>query len=182
MKSKSILQESIGEYLHRNNYSAKFIDDYLIPMTACVWSTSPDKCSLEFPAATLIRFLWNHHLLSTLSARPPWLTIPGGSQRYIDAVMKDFPKDRVHLNTAVDSVRSSFGTVTLGAATGRTETFDHIILATHGDEALNLIYKGATEEEISILNCFKTSKNTAFLHSDLSVRHPPIISPHTNVL
>lgn len=50
-------EETIGEYLDRNGYSDAFRDDYLIPMTAAVWSTSPDKCSLEFPALTLIRFL-----------------------------------------------------------------------------------------------------------------------------
>lgn len=50
-------QESIGEYLDREGYSQAFRDDYLIPMTAAVWSTSPDKCSLEFPAVTLVRFM-----------------------------------------------------------------------------------------------------------------------------
>lgn len=50
-------EETIGEYLEREGYSDAFRDDYLIPMTAAVWSTSPDKCSLEFPAVTLIRFL-----------------------------------------------------------------------------------------------------------------------------
>jgi len=50
-------EETIGQYLEREGYSDAFRDDYLIPMTAAVWSTSPDKCSLEFPAVTLIRFL-----------------------------------------------------------------------------------------------------------------------------
>lgn len=50
-------QETIGEYLEREGYSDAFRDDYLIPMTAAVWSTSPDKCSLEFPAITLVRFM-----------------------------------------------------------------------------------------------------------------------------
>lgn len=50
-------EETIGEYLDREGYSAAFRDEYLIPMTASVWSTSPDKCSLDFPAVTLIRFL-----------------------------------------------------------------------------------------------------------------------------
>jgi predicted NAD/FAD-binding protein len=50
-------QESIGEYLERERYSDAFRDDFLIPMTAAVWSTSPDKCSLEFPAVTLVRFM-----------------------------------------------------------------------------------------------------------------------------
>ena len=63
---------TIGQYLRRHGYSQAFCDDYLIPMTAAVWSTSSDKASLEFPAQTLIRFLWNHHLLSTLATRPDW--------------------------------------------------------------------------------------------------------------
>lgn len=50
-------EESIGEYLEREGYSDAFRDDYLIPMTAAVWSTSPDKCTLDFPAVTLVRFL-----------------------------------------------------------------------------------------------------------------------------
>ena len=50
-------QETIGRYLEREGYSDAFRDDYLIPMTAAVWSTSPDKCSLEFPAVTLVRFM-----------------------------------------------------------------------------------------------------------------------------
>lgn len=49
--------ETIGQYLEREGYSDAFRDDYLIPMTAAVWSTSPDKCSLEFPVLTLVRFL-----------------------------------------------------------------------------------------------------------------------------
>lgn len=51
-------QETIGQYLEREGYSDAFRDDYLIPMTAAVWSTSPDKCSLEFPAITLVRFMY----------------------------------------------------------------------------------------------------------------------------
>jgi len=54
---KADVQETIGEYLDREGYSDAFRDDYLIPMTAAVWSTSPDKCSLEFPAVTLVRFM-----------------------------------------------------------------------------------------------------------------------------
>lgn len=49
--------ETIGQYLEREGYSDAFRDDYLIPMTAAVWSTSPDKCTLEFPAITLVRFM-----------------------------------------------------------------------------------------------------------------------------
>lgn len=56
-KSQLSPEMSIGDYLEREGYSDAFRDDYLIPMTAAVWSTSPDKCSLDFPAVTLVRFM-----------------------------------------------------------------------------------------------------------------------------
>jgi predicted NAD/FAD-binding protein len=46
-------------------------------MTAAVWSTPPDVCALGFPAKTLIRFMYNHHLLQ-ITGKPSWLTIKGG--------------------------------------------------------------------------------------------------------
>lgn len=49
--------ETIGVYLDRHSYSHAFRDDYLIPITASVWSMSPDKCINEFPVLTLIRVL-----------------------------------------------------------------------------------------------------------------------------
>ena len=162
-------QQSIGEYLDENHYSETFRKDYLIPMTASVWSTSPDKASLEFPAITLVRFMWNHHLLNTVAARPTWMTIPGGSKQYIDKVMDDFPRNHVHLSTSVKSVRNTKGGVLVQRNDGIEEVFDHVILATHGDQAAEITAAGANTEEQEILSGFKTSCNTAVLHSDLSL-------------
>lgn len=162
-------QESIGEYLEREGYSQTFKDDYLIPMTAMVWSTTPDKCSLHFPALTLIRFMWNHHLLNTITERAAWLTIPGGTKQYIDAVMKSFPRERVHLNTKVTAVvPETKGKVVL-RANGKDLTFDHVILATHGDTAFDLLKPVATKHEAEVLGGFRTNHNIAVLHSDLSL-------------
>ena len=165
-------QESIGHYLERNGYSDAFRDDYLIPMTACVWSTGADKCALEFPALTLVRFMWNHHLLSTVSERPPWLTVHRGAKNYIDAVMKECKDVHLHLSTSVTSLQRKHGRVriTLDSKTARTEeTFDSVILACHGDQARAILGPSATLEESDILNAFETTPNTAYLHSDLSL-------------
>ncbi|KAI9812391.1 MAG: hypothetical protein M1832_000426 [Thelocarpon impressellum] len=163
-------QETIGEYLDRQGYSDRFRDDYLIPMTAAVWSTSPDKCSLEFPAVTLARFMWNHHLLTAISERPKWLTIQGGAQRYIDAVLDDFPSQNVHLSTPIKFVHDAPDSqVILETSTGKQMFFDHVILATHGDQALEIIWPSATQEEKDILGNFHTSQNVAVLHSDLKL-------------
>lgn len=161
--------ESIGEYLDRCGYSQTFRDDYLIPMTAAVWSTNPDKCSLHFPAITLIRFLWNHHLLNTISQRPDWMTIPGGTKRYIDAVLSDFPRDRIHTNSMVTAATPTKADSVVLTMNGTEHTFDHVILATHGDQALEIMQPAATKEEVDILSGFQTNRNIAVLHSDLSL-------------
>ncbi len=167
---KPARQQSIGEYLDQEGYSEAFRNDYLIPMTASVWSTSPDKASLEFPAITLIRFLWNHHLLSTVAARPTWMTIMGGSKQYIDAVVRDFPEDHVHLDTGIQSLSIVENEqLAILRTDGKREVFDHVILATHGDQAMEIIRDIATPQEKEIMSGFKTSKNTAVLHSDRSV-------------
>ena len=175
--------ESIGEYLQRGGYSDEFRDNYLIPMTAAVWSTDPDKAALKFPAITLIRFMWNHHLLSTVSARPPWKTIKEGSKLYIDAVLKSHPEAEVHLSSRVDTLAvKPDGKILLQFKNGQTEDvqeFDHVLLATHGDQAMKIMDLAATEEERDILSTFRTTKNTAILHSDISVsRCPTILLPH----
>ncbi|KAI1781037.1 FAD/NAD(P)-binding domain-containing protein [Hypoxylon cercidicola] len=161
--------ETIGQYLDREGYSDTFRNDYLIPMTAAVWSTSPDKCSLEFPAVTLVRFMWNHHLLSTVAARPDWLTLKGGAKSYINAVMNGFPPNHLFLKTTVKHITNDKdGRVRLHLENGKTDVYDHVILATHGDQAYQLIKPSATTEEKEIMSSFQTSENTCVLHSDLS--------------
>lgn len=165
-------QESIGQYLEKHGYSDAFRDDYLIPMTACVWSTAADKCALEFPALTLVRFMWNHHLLTTVSERPPWLTVHNGSKSYIDAVMRECIHVQVHLSTPVQSIQRKDGRVRLslgGKAPSTEDMFDSVILACHGDQARSILGSSATLEEKHVLDAFQTTPNTAYLHSDLSL-------------
>ncbi|KAF2236686.1 FAD/NAD(P)-binding domain-containing protein [Viridothelium virens] len=169
--SHQTMEESMGDYLCREGYSNAFRDNYIIPMTACVWSTSPDDCSLSFPVKTLVRFLWNHHLLTTVSTRPPWLTIPGGSKSYVDAIMRNFPEERIHLNNSITSITSNrSGSMILHTdIEGEQWMFDEVILACHGDQALDIISASATEVESDILGTFHTSANNVYLHSDLSL-------------
>ncbi len=162
-------EETIGAYLEREGYSDAFRDDYLIPMTAAVWSTSPDRCSLEFPAMTLVRFLWNHHLLTTIGARPQWLTLQLGSRSYIDAALGDFPIEKIHLSTPIHQlVHQSDGKLELRSSEGGA-TFDKVILATHAPTSLSIIKSSASEQEKFILSSFATNSNTAILHSDISL-------------
>ncbi|KIP06226.1 hypothetical protein PHLGIDRAFT_73035 [Phlebiopsis gigantea 11061_1 CR5-6] len=165
---------SIGEYLEREGYSAAFRDDYLIPMTAAVWSTPPDKCALGFPARTLIQFMYNHHLLQIIG-KPSWLTLRGGSRIYVDHIISLIPSPQLHLNTPVRAVSTTLALgpdqhqVELQTESGDTHTFDHVIFACHADTTLKSLRagKGLTEEEERILSAFQFSGNEAILHADI---------------
>ena len=100
-------------------------------MTAAIWSTAPNSCSLNFPALTLIRFMHNHHLLQ-ISDRPQWLTIKKGGKIYIDSVMEKVKPENVHLSTPVTQVERRVGKVAV-TFSGGEEEFDHVIFATHAD-------------------------------------------------
>ena len=83
--------------------------------------------------------------------------------------MKGFPPNHLFLKTPVRRVyNDENGKVVLQLEDGKTDVFDHVILATHGDQALSILGPSVTEQEQSILSCFKTSPNEAVLHSDLT--------------
>ncbi|KAI5123464.1 hypothetical protein M0805_008834 [Coniferiporia weirii] len=170
LENSSVQETSIGQYLESNGYSSSFRDNYLIPMTAAVWSTSPDKCTLDFPARTLIQFLYNHHLLQ-VTGKPSWLTINGGSKVYVDKIVSGLKSNQVHFSSRVTSLRTlPTSEVRLETSDGRTASFDHVILACHSDTALEILRAGdITSEEERILGKFRWNKNEAVLHSDINL-------------
>ncbi|KAF7325352.1 Amino-oxidase domain-containing protein [Mycena venus] len=163
---------SIGQYLDREGYSNSFKDNYLIPMTACIWSTPPDKCALDFPAKTLIQFMNNHHLLQ-ITGKPSWLTLEGGSRVYVNKILSKLPPSHLHLSTPVKCVSTKVGasTVQLTSSSGATETYDHVIFACHSDTVLSILQagEGMTADEQEILNMFQWNRNEAVLHSDVNL-------------
>ncbi|WWC69966.1 uncharacterized protein I206_103910 [Kwoniella pini CBS 10737] len=158
---------SIGEYLEKEGYSNGFRDDYLMPMTGAIWSTPANQAALDFPASTLIRFFHNHHLLQ-ITGKPKWLTVKGGSKRYLDAVLSKLPKENLHLNTEINAIESHENGVNLVEVSGQRHLYDHVILATHSDTTLKLLRNGGglTEDEEKALGPWKWSKNEAILHYD----------------
>ena len=98
------------------------------------------------------------------------MTIVDGSKSYINAVLKGFSPNHLFLNSPVVKVtNTSDNRLTIRLSNGRQDIYDHVILATHGDQAYELIKEGASEEELAILSDFNTSENTAVLHSDVSL-------------
>ncbi len=165
-QAKSLLgggvEESTGEWLERHGYSAAFRNDFLLPMVACIWSSKLHQM-LAVPAATMAGFLDNHGLLD-LGDRPQWRTVIGGSREYVRRVAAAV--DDVRPGTPVASVTRGSDSALVRDATGRTERFDHVMLATHADTTLAILGDDASPDERRLLSAFRYQQNLAVLHRD----------------
>ena len=154
--------QSLAEYLDEHGFSRRFRRHFLVPLTSALWSTAPGR-ALEFPAAYAIRFFDNHGMLGV--GRFRWRTVTGGSRSYVDAIAAGLG-ERLRLGSGVRSVRRSPDGVELRIG-DRIERFDHVVLATHADQALGLL-EDPTPDERRVLGGFGYTTNEAILHTDSS--------------
>lgn len=155
---------SLGDYMALRKFSRAFIDDYLVPMGAAIWSTPPSEM-LSFPAESFISFFENHRLINF--DRPIWRTVSGGSRNYVQRLI-DPLKGNVRLGTPVAGIRRADGKVHVRDASGHTDVFDHVILASHTDQTLAML-EDPTEDERRILGAIRYSPNAVYLHRDLDL-------------
>lgn len=156
---------SIGQYIKEFDFGEDMLWKYLVPMSSAVWST-PMEQMLDFPAVTLIRFFQNHGFLG-LDTQHQWYTLENGSQSYREILIKPF-KDQIHVNRKAIKVVRENGKATIHASDGSQETFDRVIIAAHGDQALAMLDNPTTEEQ-RLLSNFKYQYNKAVLHTDKSI-------------
>lgn len=152
--------QSLAEYLDEHGYSQRFRRHFLVPLTSALWSTAPGR-ALEFPAAYAIRFFENHGMLGF--GRFRWRTVTGGSRRYVDAIGARLG-DRLRVGAPVRSIARSEDAVHVRAG-DRVERFDHVVVATHADQALALL-EDPTPDELRVLGAFAYTTNEATLHTD----------------
>ncbi len=157
--------ETLGRYLFENNYSREFIDHYLVPMAAAIWSAEPLSV-LDMPVQFLARFFANHGLLQTKD-RPKWQVIKGGSREYVSKLVAGH-KDRIRLNSPVKALRRIGDRVELITEAGGKEYFDYVFVACHSNQALSLL-EDASPDERSVLGDIAYQANEAILHTDASL-------------
>jgi predicted NAD/FAD-binding protein len=153
---------TLGDYLRRERYGRAFVEHYIVPMGAAIWSAEPARM-LAFPALTFVRFFHNHGMLS-VDDRPTWRTVSGGSLRYVEALVAPFA-DRIRLATPITSVARGPGHAELELADGTRERFDGVVLAVHSDQALALLSDPSIDER-EILGAIPYQPNEAVLHLD----------------
>lgn len=157
------LSLTLREFLRRGRYSPSFVDDYLIPLGASIWSADPHSFA-EFPVAPLARFFDRHGLLA-LGGRPQWRTVTGGAQRYVEAIVAPLGQ-AVRTGSRVRRIeRDDAGVVLHVDGSPGGERFDRVVLATHADSALAMLAE-PTDAERAVLGAFRFQANRATLHTD----------------
>ena len=156
---------SVDEFARLNTYGRHFVDYYLVPLGASLWSCPAEKFR-QFPMRFVLEFLNNHCMLQ-VDDRPQWRTVKGGSYQYVEPMTRDF-RDHIHLGMPVSKVRRRDSYVLLSFADGSEQTFDEVILATHADQSIRLV-EDMDEEERQILEKFPYQDNEVVLHTDTSL-------------
>jgi len=152
---------SLEDLLADGHWSSRFLDWYLVPMGSSIWSADPSTF-LDMPAVTFARFFANHGLLE-YGNQPDWRTVAGGSKHYVDAILGPLGK-AVRLDEPVTKITRGADEVEIHTS-GGPERFDQIVVATHSDQALELL-SDPSDAEREVLGAIRYQPNRATLHTD----------------
>lgn len=153
---------SLGAFVEERKFSPAFVNRFLVPMAAAIWST-PSIRILDYPAASLFRFYANHGLLQT-SKMPQWSTVRGGSRVYVERISERFRR-QARIGVGVVCVERTKDGVVVKDDTGASDRFDEVVIATHADRALAML-KNPTDRERALLGAFTYQPNRAVMHFD----------------
>jgi len=156
---------SVNEYLGRAGYSDAFVNRYLVPLGASLWSCDAATFG-SFPMRFVVDFLHNHRMLQ-VEQRPVWRTVSGGSRRYIGKLLADY-RGRLHLDAPVRSVGRLARGVEVRLEDGASEVFDEVVMAVHADQSLRIVDSPLPVER-DALEMFPYRKNRVTLHTDTRV-------------
>jgi predicted NAD/FAD-binding protein len=156
--------ETLEAFLNRHRFSSYFVDFFITPLVAAVWSCAGAD-ALRYPARYLFVFLDHHGMLSVFGA-PTWRTVIGGSANYVQAIASRL--DEVSVGTPVHSLRRMPDGVLVHTGDTAPRLFDAAVVAVHPDQAL-LLLDDPTRAERAVLGAIPYSTNRARLHTDESV-------------
>ena len=157
--------QTLGQFVKENGYSDAFVNYYIVPMGAAIWSASV-AVMMDFPLRFFLRFFNNHGMLS-VDDRPQWRVLKGGSRSYIEPITR-FYKDRIHLNTPIRQVLRHADGVDVITKQGDTLRFDQVVFACHSDQALAMLAE-PTRAESEVLGALPYQNNHVVLHTDESL-------------
>ncbi len=157
---------TVADFFQSHPYSEIFRRGYFLSLGSAVWS-SPQTAFESFPIRFVLEFYRNHGMLG-LPGRLKWRVIRGGSQRYVEAILKRL-KSPVRTKSRVAAVSRQRDQVEVCVIGQQPQLFDHVVFACHSDQAVRMLGTCATKSESEILAAFPYQRNSAVLHTDTSV-------------
>jgi predicted NAD/FAD-binding protein len=154
--------ESLHDFLAHHRFSKDFVERLIVPQVSAVWSADPRQMA-TFPVRFLAEFFANHGMLG-LRDRPRWFTVSGGSARYVQELTRPFAH-LIRLDSPVRSITRGAEHVEIVASGLAPERFDHVVIATHSDQALALLADPSARER-AVLGAIPYQRNEAVLHTD----------------
>ncbi|MDP9187834.1 MAG: FAD-dependent oxidoreductase [Actinomycetota bacterium] len=155
---------SLRSFCRERGFSDYFVERLIVPQASAVWSADPEQL-WNFPISFLAEFLDNHGALQLLG-RPKWRSVVGGSRSYVEAISAPW-RDRVRLSSPVRAIDRNERGVDVVWEGGR-ESFDEVIVATHSDQALEMLAEPSRAES-EILGAIPYLPNETVLHTDTSL-------------
>ena len=154
---------TLGEYLEIKKLSKPFVNYHIIPMVSAIWSMPPVEAS-KMPISFFLKFFQNHGLFK-LKNRPQWYTVSNRSRTYVNKVILKISGEYYKNYKIKKIIRKSSGVDLYYGGESEFFDYDKVVIATHADEALELI-ENPTEDEKNILSSFSYKENTAYIHTD----------------
>ena len=145
----------VGEWIRRY---------YLYPMIGAIWSV-PVAAVADLPARPYMEFFHAHGLL-TVTGQPQWYSVVGGSRTYVERMAATL-EGRVRRSCAATRIRRTPGAVEVTDAAGDTGRYEHVVIATHPDQALAMLEDPSAAERAA-LGAIHYQPNAMIVHRDRS--------------
>ena len=158
-------RQTLGDYLREQGFSQTFIDYFLVPFGAAIWSADPENMG-HFPLHTFVAFFKHHGFLSEAELLQ-WYTVTGGSDQYVDKLLAPL-QGKVQRNAAVTQVIRNAAGIEVRTKDGASRQYERVVMAAHSDQALAML-EAPTQAEQEVLGCMRYQANDVLLHTDISI-------------
>lgn len=158
-------QATLGQFTQERGYSSSFKRYYLEPIVSVMGSARLGSI-YDFSLPYLLQSL-KHHGQLLAGHHFQWRTINGGSQAYIRKLTSPFVH-KTHPGCDIRAIKRFDDLVGLILCDGSQRYYDQVIIATHADQALQLLDDPSPQEE-QALSRIVYQANRVVLHSDEAV-------------
>lgn len=150
----------LQDWLLDKGFSSEFREDFLLPTFAAINTCRIDSVR-DYPAELIVDYLRRGVLLEGVSR-----TVKGA-----DHVVSQLSSACVDIRLACGIRRLQRGRngVELIDDTGQQAVFDHVVLATQGNQALRLLDTAAQPYEREILSAFEYEPSEVVVHTDTAL-------------